>query len=608
MKTEVAENPIDQNEHFKLAYEFIQNTQRSLFLTGKAGSGKTTFLKHLIKHTHKNTIVCAPTGVAAINAGGVTLHSFFQLPFTPYLPDRFKSYNDLSPSIDKSGLLKNLKFNSQKKNIIEKLELLIIDEISMVRCDVLDAIDITLRHYRGKMLKPFGGLQVLFIGDLYQLPPVAKDNEWDILKPSYDSPFFYSSHVIKEMELLNIELKKIYRQKDEVFINVLNRIRNNEISDSDIEWLNDLYDPTFEPPKRESYITLTTHNNRADAINTEELSKLKGNEKNIRGMVTGTFSDKNYPAELELKIKVGAQVMFVKNDTNPLKRYYNGKIGIVKNIEKDFIEISCNEDEDTIKVTIATWDNISYRYDDEEGAVKEETIGSFKQFPLRLAWAITIHKSQGLTFNQAVIDAGASFTSGQVYVALSRCVSQKGLVLKSRLQKSAVMCDERIVEFSSRENSIESLEELLSIEKQSNSRDLVYAVFNFDSLLDNLKTEIVNCQKHKHELKEKSTEVLEYLFREMLNEKDVLMRFINQLDSLYLSLNTSNGNLLKERIKSASLYFGDHIENNFIRALSVLLQDLEVIKKATKHQKEIVILINSFRNKLSAMQNIKKLL
>src|SRR6478609_829528 len=416
--------PDDHNPIFKIASDFIQHTNRSVFLTGKAGSGKTTFLKHIISNTRKNGVVVAPTGVAAINAGGVTMHSFFQLPFGPYIPGMQKRFNGVEVS-DSYSLFKNIRFSADKRELIRELELLVIDEVSMVRCDMLDAMDAILRYFR-KSDQPFGGVQVLYIGDMYQLPPVAKNEEWELLRDFYESPFFFHSQAVLNSPPLYIELKKIYRQSDQQFIELLNRIRNNEAQREDLQLLNKKFDNQFNPAAGENYITLCTHNYKADSVNAAELAKLKGTVHRFRGSITGEFSDKALPTEMELQLKEGAQIIFIKNDSDPLKRYYNGKLAIVKSLGEDEIRVKFPDSGQELTIERETWRNVRYAYDREKESVEEEEIGSFSQFPIRLAWAITIHKSQGLTFQKAIIDAGASFTAGQVYVALSRCTSLEG--------------------------------------------------------------------------------------------------------------------------------------------------------------------------------------
>jgi PIF1-like helicase/Helix-turn-helix domain/HRDC domain len=462
------------NINFKLASDFINYTNRCVFLTGKAGTGKTTFLKFVKENSHKQIAVVAPTGVAAINAGGVTIHSFFQLPFAAYTPGKLGFDNQNERIIDKHNLLKKVRLNKQRIEIIQQLELLIIDEISMVRCDVLDAIDVVLKHYRNNHYKPFGGLQVLFIGDMFQLPPVVQQDEWKFLQEHYQSPYFFSSQVIKTCEPACVELTKIYRQDDEVFINLLNKIRHNNLDEDAMDILNDLYKPTFEATKEDGYITLSTHNAHADAINKEALSGLNNESFFFKATIEGDFGEKMYPTDEVLELKLGSQVMFTKNDLDKSKRYFNGKIGTISKINNETIEVVCKDDNATITVDTYKWENIKYTINNEKQLVEEQAIGSFKQYPLRLAWAITIHKSQGLTFKKAIIDAGKSFAAGQVYVALSRCISLDGIVLVSKINSNNLFSDNFITDFtngyknSQLESSVVFEKHLHQIEVMSN--------------------------------------------------------------------------------------------------------------------------------------------
>ena len=389
----MAHNSTDiTNISFQLASDFVNYTNASLFLTGKAGTGKTTFLKHVKENEVKNTVVVAPTGVAAINAGGTTIHSFFQLPFTPFIPVS-KGYGANDTISDKHSLISRLRLTNDRKEVMQKLELLIIDEISMVRCDVLDAIDTVLRHVRSQHTVPFGGVQVLLIGDMYQLPPVIKNEEWELLSPYYKSEYFFNSRVIESQQPVYVELNKIYRQNDGAFVQVLNQVRNNEMDLWGYELLHTRYLPDFNPARKENYITLTTHNSKADAINFKAVHELPGKVFNFDATIDGEFYEKSYPAEVNLKLKIGTQVMFLKNDVEKVRRYFNGKIGVLDKIEDDKIFVQCKGEATAIEVRKEKWKNIRYALDKNTNQIEENEIGSFKQFPLRLAWAITIHKS-----------------------------------------------------------------------------------------------------------------------------------------------------------------------------------------------------------------------
>jgi len=405
------ETPV--NHELQLADNFVRHTGCNIFLTGKAGTGKTTFLRNLHRNTAKRMIITAPTGVAAINAGGVTLHSFFQLPFGPFVPGS-EAYE--------SGKQRQFRFSREKKQIIKSLDLLVIDEISMVRADLLDAVDAVLRRHRRNNL-PFGGVQLLMIGDLHQLSPVVKRDEWQLLKQYYRSVYFFSSNALDNTELVTIRLKHIYRQSDPYFINLLNRVRDNRLDASTAADLNRRYIPGFEPDEDLGYITLTTHNRNADSINQTRLSALTGRKYSFRAEISGDFPEYIYPTPADLLLKEGAQVMFVRNDSSAEKLYYNGKIGKISAISNENISVVCPGSPKEIVVEPVTWENIKYTVNKETGEIQEEITGEFRQYPLKLAWAITIHKSQGLTFDRAIIDARAAFAHGQVYVALSRCKS-----------------------------------------------------------------------------------------------------------------------------------------------------------------------------------------
>ncbi len=466
------------SDSFQFASDFVHYTNTSIFLTGKAGTGKTTFLKYCKENGVKNTAIVAPTGVAAMNAGGTTIHSFFQLPFNPYTPVS-KGFDGNNNVNDKNSLISRLRLTNDRKEVMQKLELLIIDEISMVRCDVLDAIDAVLRHVRNQYTRSFGGVQVLLIGDMYQLPPVVKDEEWQLLSPHYKSQYFFNSHVIESQPPVYVELDKIYRQSDASFVSLLNQVRNNEMNEDGLELLNSRYLPNFNPSKEENYITLTTHNSKADAINFKAINDLNGILVNFNARIEGEFYEKSYPADLQLKLKVGAQVMFIKNDAEKIRRYFNGKIGIVEKIDEEKIMVLCNGDLSPIEVKKEKWRNIRYVVDKTTNLVEEDEIGSFTQFPLRLAWAITIHKSQGLSFEKAIIDAGEAFAPGQVYVALSRCTSLQGMVLHSRINNNNLYTDRRIASFAKTQKTSAIQIRILNEAKHRYQQEEIKKLFDF---------------------------------------------------------------------------------------------------------------------------------
>ena len=444
------------NIEFNYASEFVKHTDKLVYLTGKAGTGKTTFLKSLKSNTSKNTVILAPTGVAAINAGGQTIHSFFHLPFGPFVVNdkRLRTSKDLG-DLDNTTIYSTFKYRDDKKIIIEQLELLIIDEISMVRCDTLDVIDNILRVFRKKPFLPFGGVQVILIGDTFQLPPIADFAQWEILKDYYDSPFFFSSKIVAENKPIYIELKKIYRQKEQEFIDLLNKIRVNQINETELNELNKKYNPTFSANGIDDHIILSTTNAQVNQTNATKLDELKSETTIFEGEITGTFpkdSKGNFvlPTEQNLHLKIGAQVMILKNDSGGIKRYFNGKIGKISSLEDDKIIVEFS-DENKVQIEKTSWNNIQYIWNKEKRKIEETTIGTFTQYPLRLAWAITVHKSQGLTFERVYADLGSAFEDGQVYVALSRCTAMSGLVLKSQIRRNKIRTNNKVIEFAKTE-------------------------------------------------------------------------------------------------------------------------------------------------------------
>lgn len=435
-----------ENTEFFNAAEFVRHTDKLIYLTGKAGTGKTTFLKYIKDTTKKNTVILAPTGVAAINAGGVTIHSFFHIPPGPFVPDDSRLRTTALGKENHESIYSTFKYNAEKREIIENLELLIIDEISMLRADTLDVIDRILKVFRSKPYLPFGGVQVILIGDTFQLPPVAVDAQWNILSRFYHTPYFFSSKIIEQNPPLYIELKKIYRQNEQEFIDLLNRVRLNQVNENDFRVLNDKYDPSFSG-NGSDYIILATHNNIVNETNLAKLNELETELFTFEANITGTFPDKHKPTDHTLKLKVGAQVMFVKNDSSVYKRYYNGRIGKITNLEEDSIMVVF-DDGSEVNVERDIWHNIEYTYDSKQKKIIEEIVGTFQQFPIRLAWAITVHKSQGLTFEKVIADLGRAFAPGQVYVALSRCTSFSGLVLKTQINRYAIKTDPKVIEFA----------------------------------------------------------------------------------------------------------------------------------------------------------------
>jgi uncharacterized protein YjgD (DUF1641 family) len=573
--TVVVMTPDPYNTIFQKAVAFVNQTNKHLFLTGKAGTGKTTFLKFIRENTFKRMAVVAPTGVAAINAGGVTIHSFFQLPLGPFIPSDKSGWGGFDGEINnRASLLKNLRLPGAKRQVIKELDLLVIDEVSMVRADLLDAVDTVIRHVKKQPLLPFGGIQVLYIGDLFQLPPVVKSEERDLLQEYYKSPFFFDAQVLQKVPPLLIELKKIYRQKDDVFINILNNIRNNCCNGEDLELLHRHYDPGFSPEKNENFITLWSHNYKADEINQQELAKLPGKQYSYEAKVTGEFYERSYPAEKQLQLKKGAQVMFIKNDKGENRKFYNGKIGTVVGIEREKIVVSFPNEKEELEVEQEKWQNIRYNYSKEKESVDEEELGTFTQYPIRLAWAITIHKSQGLTFSKAVIDAGASFAPGQVYVSLSRLTNLGGLVLKSRILPHCISTDHRVVAFVKQELQEDALQQTLEQEQQAYIRHSLLQSFSWDKIADAFQTHLENYESRQVPDKEKCINWATKQVAVVVEQEAVAAKFSKQLEYLFYMAAQEGYSRLYGRTEAAVTYFTGEID-----------QLLAAIKKHTDHVK-----------------------
>lgn len=458
------------NPEMQLAYDYLETTNTVVFLTGKAGTGKTTFLQNLRQTSKKKLAIVAPTGVAALNAGGMTIHSFFQLSFGPIIP---------------SGKVKQeVYYIDEKKELLASLELLIIDEVSMVRPDVLDQIDLILRTIKDSTF-PFGGVQLLLIGDLSQLSPIIRDEEWSMLSRYYASPYFFSSQVMQKTPYVRIELSQVFRQKEQDFVNILNEVRNQVISPSSLELLNARYRPDFKPNAEDPYITLTTHNGIAQQINNEYLEALAGQEFEFTAIISGDFPKDAYPTETSLKLKVGAQVMFVKNDSSAEKLYYNGKIGTVIKVEDRTVIVKCGSGDKEIAVEALQWTNVKYQLDGD--SINETNAGSFTQIPLKLAWAITIHKSQGLSFDKAIIDVSEAFTHGQAYVALSRCRSLAGMVLRNPIAVNNIIGDPAVARFNQMAETLEPDKSRLERDQEQYRLFLLSELFNFQPLQSRLQ-------------------------------------------------------------------------------------------------------------------------
>lgn len=570
---------MEQNSELALAWQLIESTGTHLFLTGKAGTGKTTFLRKLKSESPKRMIVLAPTGIAAINAGGMTIHSFFQIPFAPYVPES-------SFSADGKATYR-FRYGKEKINIIRSIDLLVIDEISMVRADLLDSVDAVLRRFRDRS-KPFGGVQLLMIGDLRQLSPVVKEEEWQMLSKYYDTPYFFSSQALKQTEYCAIELRKVYRQNDEAFLELLNRIRENRCDSQVLEALNRRYMPGFEPKKEDGYIRLVTHNYQAQRINDHELAQLPGRSYAFRAKIEGKFPDYSYPTDEVLELKRGAQVMFVKNDTSGEHRYYNGMIGEVTAVSAGGIEVRSKESDVPFALQEEEWTNARYVLDEETKEITEAIEGTFRQYPLKLAWAITIHKSQGLTFERALIDASASFAHGQTYVALSRCKTLEGVVLSAPLSAKAIISDNAVNAFTTEARLNEPDEKRFSSLRQAYFESLLSGLFDFQSLEQALRRYVRLIDEHLYKLFPKQLAACKEEV-ERFHEKvtKVAARFGLQYTRLISAAEDyATDKVLHERIHAAAVYFLEQLQPLDVLLVNGVVSDNKELKKKLRNALE----------------------
>ncbi|PKP48888.1 MAG: helicase [Bacteroidetes bacterium HGW-Bacteroidetes-1] len=573
---------LESNTQLRLAAEFLTATNKHIFLTGRAGTGKTTFLHNLKNLTFKRFVVVAPTGVAAINARGVTIHSFFQLPFGPQIPEELQKQYAGEQTEAKSSAARFQRFTREKINIIRSLDILVIDEISMVRADMLDAIDAVLRRYKDRYL-PFGGVQLLLIGDLQQLAPIAKEQEWEMLRNYYDSVYFFSSKALQQTDYISIELNQVFRQSDPHFINLLNKIRDNEPDNETIDELNKRYLPEFVASDPEGYITLTTHNNQAHAINQNKLDTLKGKTHKFKADLTGEFAEFNYPTEAELLLKVGAQVMFVKNDPSPEKQFFNGKIGKLIEIdtEEELLYVQCPDEDEAIIVGRLEWQNTRYSLSDQTKEIEETIIGTFTQFPLKLAWAITIHKSQGLTFEKTIIDAQSAFAHGQVYVALSRCRSLEGMVFRSAIPASAIKSNATVGSYLRRIEENYPDENRLREAKAAYQLQLVKELFDFTGMQRRLSYVLKLTEENMQSLDLSLIDNYKNIDLKLRNELvEVGRKFHSQIQRFALQQpDLEKNEPLQERICKASIYFNPLL-NAFVDKLDMEIEsDNKSVKK-----------------------------
>lgn len=588
--------------------KFVNQTNRSVFLTGKAGTGKTTLLKKILETTHKNVVVVAPTGIAALNAGGVTIHSMFQLPFGGFIPDSIYQ-NDFSNNLKfetKKTLGRHFRMSGVKKAVIQNMELLIIDEVSMLRPDVLDAMDFMMQSVRKKKV-PFGGIQVLFIGDLLQLPPVVKEEEWQVLKNYYGGKFFFHSQVVQQNPPLYLELSKIFRQNDDTFIDLLDSLRNNTISEKQRDELNKYVQPNFDSKKHEGYIMLTTHNHKVDAINREALSDLVGNEVILRADVVDDFPDKIFPIDADLKLKKGAQVMFVKNDSSTEKNFFNGKMGIVKSVSRNEVLVEFPEEKKVIEVERFEWKNIRYSVNETTKEIEEEVLGTFTQFPLKLAWAITVHKSQGLTFDKAAIDVSQVFMPGQAYVALSRLRSLNGLILLSPLTLNGFSNDRDVMQYAENKCSEEKLAHELQLDTQNFLYKSLISTFEWENLLQEWRNHLYS---YKNDESKSPQSIHAVWAKKQYDALDKIVplaqKFISQLHFIF-NQEKVDLEFLQERFTAAYNYFMPVLDQ-MVYDLLFKMEEVIRLKKAKGFYTELTELENAQVKTVLSLMKAQKLI
>lgn len=583
-------------------FELAEHTNRSIFLTGKAGTGKTTFLNNFVEKTRKKYIVVAPTGIASINAGGVTIHSMFGLPLRPFLPTIERIEGHLGNNI--SDLIKHFKYRKDKLKLLREVEIIIIDEVSMLRADVLDMMDFSLRHIRRNQQK-FGGVQMLFIGDLYQLPPVVRDEK--VLSQYYDSPFFFSSKALQEMNIITIELTKVFRQKDEHFLDILNAIRDGNHRDINFDLLNSRYDPKFEPGN-EPYVYLTSHNRMADEINQQKLKDLKTKSYIYRASIIGDFKENQYPNEVDLELKVGSQVMFIRNDSSGERKYFNGKLAEVIRLDDEKVYVLIDGSDEEYKVKKEIWEQKVYSLDSEKN-IQEEVLGSFEQFPIRLAWAVTIHKSQGLTFDRVIIDAGKSFASGQVYVALSRCRTLEGIVLKSKITPDVIFKDRRVSGFQDSTNANDKITEILSTEKFDYSIGKIIHRLDCRWISFSINNWNKAAQESKKIDKEKVRDLNFIIQRESENLNNIYDKFAKVIVSKTKKFLNGNEEWqeIEQKSKGAVLFFYNQVMDKIFTPLKDFYTETKGVAGLKSYNEEMRTFLDDIQDYLKDLQTLQLL-
>lgn len=597
----------DDNTSALQVIRFINGTNRSIFLTGKAGTGKTTLLKEFVEHTHKSVVIVAPTGIAALNAGGVTIHSMFQIPPACYAP----ALDFENPNISFSVMpLRKIprevsKMAGWKRNVLRKMDLLVIDEVSMLRADLLDAIDVALQSIRRRKNVPFGGVQVLFIGDMLQLPPVVKNDEWNFLKQYYNSMYFFDARVLQYEQPLVLELEKIYRQDDKRFIEILNNLRANKFVQSDVNELNKHYIPHFEAPKKEPYIFITTHNKKAEKINDDRLKKLKGESLFYKSEINGNFPENLFPLNPILELKVGAQIMFIKNDSQQGESYYNGKIGEICELDDENIKVIFPETGRKVIVEKFQWENIRYTLDKATGQIQEEVLGTFVAYPIKLAWAVTVHKSQGLTFKRAIIDVSEAFAPGQIYVALSRLESLQGLVLSEPIVDDFPDQDKRVLKFANDKKSDSELDDLYKVAMQKYVEDTILSAFDFHSLLEDFNAHMADYEVDEtHSNKILFKKQIEDLSPKVQNMVQIADKFQLQLNFI---ISKRDNNYLLQRLSASLQYFTPLFDEISLQIYKVIANAL-VATRTKQYVADLQTLELLFFNTLQQIRKAEKLL